>query len=90
LAAHNDVLAVLVYDPTGVQFPVAGPMEATDGVGRMAIPNEAQFAKRFEAEFRDRCDQIRERLRAIRIPILPICTHEPVTDQVVAALGGRR
>ena len=53
----------------------------------MTVPDGVQFAERFEAEFRARCDQIRERLRAIRIPILPICTHEPVTEQVAAALG---
>ena len=74
----------------GRTIPGRGPMEATDGRGRMTIPDDARFAKRFEAQFRNRCDQIRERLRAIRIPILPICTHEPVTDQVVAALGGQR
>lgn len=90
LAAHNDVLAVLVYDPSGLRLPTAGQMEATDGQRRMSVPDGAQFAERFEAEFRARCDQIRERLRAIRIPILPICTHEPVTEQVAAALGGRR
>jgi uncharacterized protein (DUF58 family) len=90
LAAHNDVLAVLVYDPLGVDLHAAGRMEATDGQRRMAVPTDARFAKRFEAEFRARFDQIRERLRAIRIPILPICTHESVADQVVAALGSRR
>ena len=34
LAAHNDVLAALVYDPSGVRLPAAGQMEATDGQRR--------------------------------------------------------
>jgi uncharacterized protein (DUF58 family) len=90
LAAHNDVLAALVYDPSGVRLPAAGQMEATDGQRRVTVPDGVQFAERFEAEFRARCDQIRERLRAIRIPILPICTHESVAEQIAAALGSRR
>jgi uncharacterized protein (DUF58 family) len=90
LAAHNDVLAILVYDPLGARLAAAGRMQATDGQRRMMLPDGVQFTERFEAAFRARCDQIRERLRAIRIPILPICTHEPVTEQVAAAIGGRR
>ena len=90
LAAHNDVLAVLVYDPIGIRLPVLSHrMEATDGHQRVVLPEGTQFAEQFEAEFRARCDQIRQRLRALRIPILPICTHEPVLDQVRAALGMR-
>jgi len=90
LAAHNDVLAALVYDPIGVRFPAGGPMEATNGLERVSIPEGSHFGDRFEAEFRLRCDQIRARLQAIRIPILPICTHEPVVEQVLATVGRRR
>ncbi len=89
LAAHNDVLAVLVYDPAGIHIPTSGLMEATDGRQRVAIPEGRPFAQAFETQFRKRCDQLRERLQALRIPILPICTHDPVPDQVLAALGGR-
>lgn len=87
LAAHNDVLAILIYDPLGAQIPVAGKMEVTDGRHRFQVPDDVAFAERFEEEFRARCNQLRERLRAIRIPILPICTHEPIPEQVIAALG---
>lgn len=90
LAAHNDVLAVLVYDPAGIRFPASGAMEATDGRQRVAIPESTPFAHAFEMEFRKRCEQLRERLRSVRIPILPICTYDPVPQQVLAALGGHR
>jgi uncharacterized protein (DUF58 family) len=90
LAAHNDVLAVLVYDPLGVRLPTSGPMMATSGEQRVTVPEGAAFADRFEMEFRAVCDQIRNRLRAVRIPILPLCTHEPVAAQVAAALGAAR
>lgn len=89
LAAHNDVLAVLVYDPAGIRLPVSGRMEVTDGRRELAIPEGGSFAQAFETEFRKRCAQLRDRLRALRIPILPICTHDPIPGQVLAALGGR-
>ena len=89
LAAHNDVLAVLVYDPAGIRLPASGAMEATDGRRRVAIPEGSEFAQALEIEFRQRCEQLREHLRALRIPILPICTHDPVPEQVLAALGGQ-
>jgi uncharacterized protein (DUF58 family) len=89
LAAHNDVLAVLVYDPAGIRVPAGGDMNATDGQRRVAIPEGGDFSQAFESQFRKRIDQVRERLQALRIPILPICTHDRVGDQVLAALGGR-
>ena len=89
LAAHNDVLAALVYDPLGAQLPADGKMEATDGRRRFCIPASARFQQQFAAEFRARGSQIRDRLRSIRVPVLPLCTHEPVPEQVMAALGGR-
>ena len=90
LAAHNDVLAVLVYDPLGVRLPVGGQMEATDGGRQLPVPESSGFETRFESEFRQRTADLRDRLRAIRIPILPLCTHDPVADQVVSALGARK
>jgi uncharacterized protein (DUF58 family) len=90
LAAHNDVLAVLVYDPLGIRLPAVGQMEATDGQRRITVPRDVLFTNRLEVAFRARCEQIRERLRAVRIPILPICTHQPVTEQIAAAFGGKR
>ena len=89
LAAHNDVLAVLVYDPLGAHLPASSKMEATDGRRRLSIPETAQFQEQFAAEFLARIEQLRDRLRAIRIPVLPLCTHETVPEQVMAALGGR-
>jgi uncharacterized protein (DUF58 family) len=89
LAAHNDVIAVLVYDPLGARLPVQAGMEATDGKERLTIPESARFASHYEKMFTDRLAHLREELRALRIPILPICTHDPVPEQVLAAMGHR-
>ena len=90
LAAHNDVLAILVYDPLGIGLSGELPLSATDGSRQVTIPADAGLSERFADEFRGRCDQLRQRLRSVRIPILPVSTHEPVIDQVVEALGRRR
>lgn len=89
LAAHNDVIAVLVYDPLGAALPVQCSMNATDGKRQFLLPEGSRFEDRFEAAFRERCQQVKEILQALRVPILPICTHDPVGDQIAAALGAR-
>lgn len=90
LAAHNDVLAVLIYDPLGIQLHVQGEMTATDGSQVFHLPDTDQFEEGFETAFRQKIEDIREQLSTIRIPILPICTHDPVIDQLRVALGAGR
>ena len=90
LAKHNDVLATLVYDPLGASIPVYGQAEVTDGRQQVSLNIDSHFNDRFEAEFRRLSEQIRQRLRSIRIPVLPICTHDSVVDQLLTALGARR
>ncbi len=90
LARHNDVFATLLYDPLGATIPVDGHVEVTDGRRQISVDVSSSLNERFEEEFRQLSEKIRQRLRAIRIPVLPICTHDPVIDQVLTALGGRR
>ncbi len=87
LAAHNDVLAALVYDPLGIRLPGQPGMEATDGRTRAEVPARDRFAEDYKQAFVERAGQFRDQLDALRIPILPICTHDPVPEQVLAALG---
>lgn len=89
LAAHNDVIASLIYDPLGARLPAQMGMEVTDGSSQATVPNHSRFSERYEAMFRDRLATIRRELRALRVPILPICTVESVPEQVMAAMGHR-
>ncbi len=90
LAAHNDVIAALVYDPLGASLPARSPMHATDGRQHVTLPTDSGFQDRFQAAFLQRCTELRDKLRALRVPILPICTHDPVPDQVLNFLGAQR
>ncbi len=89
LASHNDVLAALVYDPLGIQLPRGPQMEVSDGTQRVTIPDETTFHQRFQLAFESRIAELKNNLKAIKIPILPICTHDSVTEQVMKALGRR-
>ncbi len=90
LARHNDVLATLVYDPLGASFPVFGEGDVTDASRQVALNVTRGFNQRFQQKFREHAEQIRSQLRSIRIPDLPICTHESIVSQLLAALGARR
>jgi len=90
LAAHNDVLAVLTYDPMGIQLPDAPGLEVTDGENAIGVPEGGSFPDSFANCFNQKLEDIRSVLTSIRIPVLPICTHEPVAKQVLDALGSHR
>lgn len=90
IAQHNDMLAVLVYDPLGIRLPGIAGLEVTDGRTRTTIPSGIGFQKKFEEVFAERGQLIRDRFSALKIPVLPICTHDPVVDQVLSALGYQR
>ena len=89
IAQHNDMLAALVYDQLGIQLPAVEGLEVTDGRTRTRLPPEAGFRRRYEEAFVARSRLIRDRFSALEIPVLPICTHDPVVDQVLSALGHR-
>jgi len=87
LAAHNDVIAALIYDPLGIWLPQIPDVELSDGSSRLPIPEDRGFPERFRSTFEARLKTLRERLSALRIPIMPISAAEPVPNQVRDALG---
>jgi len=89
LAAHNDMLAVAVYDPLGATLQGRPGMVATDRGVTYAIPSGAAFTAEFQRAFAERLDQWTEIFRALRVPVLPISTAEPPADQLRALFGQR-
>ena len=89
LAVHNDVLAALVYDPMGFRLPKSPGLRVSDGRKQFPLPGGARFEQEYEKIFIEWSTKLRDRFKALRIPMLPICTHEPVVDQVLRALGHR-
>ncbi|MEN7972331.1 MAG: DUF58 domain-containing protein [Verrucomicrobiota bacterium] len=89
LAAHNDVLAALVYDPLGISLPSTAELKITDGSTQTDIPTDSKFHQNYQKAFVEWGQVLHDHFSALKIPILPICTHDEVADQVLAALGER-
>ncbi len=87
IAAHNDVLIVLVYDPLGASLQGHPGMRASDRGQEWEIPAGAQFRTAFRDAFAAKLDEWREVFRALKVPLLPISTAEPVADQLRGLFG---
>ncbi len=90
LTEHNDVLALLVYDPLEQAIPDAGKLVFTDGTGQIEFNSaERRLREAYSADFEKRMDRMRATSRRNSIPIIPLHTAAPVLDQVREALGHR-
>jgi uncharacterized protein (DUF58 family) len=87
IAAHNDMLVVAIYDPLGASLRGRPGMLATDRSSTWEIPEGAAFAKSFQQAFARRLDEWTGIFRALRVPVLPVSTAEPVADQLRTLFG---
>jgi uncharacterized protein (DUF58 family) len=87
LAAHNDVVCIVVYDPLGASLTGATGMLAQDRGQIWFIPSGRAFAEQFQNAFQRLLDQWREIFRALRVPILPISAALSVPKQVRQLFG---
>ena len=90
LAAHNDILGVLVFDPLRSNPPTEGRGTATDGTMQV----ELDFGKRgFSAavadDYRQEREEITTFLRKLSAPLIPISTASDPAAQIREHLGGR-
>jgi len=90
MTAHNDVLAVLVYDPLEQAIPDAGRLVFGDGQRQVEFnSSERRLRDAYAADFQARLERMRDTSRRYAIPLLPVHTAEPVQGQLRAALGHR-
>ncbi len=87
LAAHNDVLIVAVYDPLGASLKNRPGMMAATPQGTIEVPTDSDFPQTFQNAFVQLLDKWRETFRALRVPILPISTHQAPSDQLRDLFG---
>lgn len=87
LAAHNDVLGILVHDPIRMD-PRGGPISVSDG--RLQIPldlADARVRERIGADYRREQADITRFLRKLSAPLLTLSNQGDVVDQVRRLLG---
>ena len=89
IAAHNDMLAVAIYDPLGASLQPQPGMVVEVGGARVALPLDAGFPAAFQRAFTQRLDEWTEIFRALQVPVLPISTAEPPADQLRSLFGQR-
>lgn len=87
LAAHNDVLIVVVYDPLGASLHNRPGMIASTPDGALSLPAGTDFPAAFTQAFAARLDEWRGIFQALRVPLLPIATTESPSQQLRDLFG---
>jgi uncharacterized protein (DUF58 family) len=87
IAAHNDMLAVAIYDPLGAALQPQPGMFVEAGGKRVALPLDAGFPAAFQRAFAQRLDEWTEIFHALQVPVIPISAAEPPADQLRALFG---
>jgi uncharacterized protein (DUF58 family) len=87
LAAHNDMLAVAVYDPLGASLQGYPGMMATDRGVTHALPLGEAFAASFSQAFADRLQQWMAIFRALRVPVIPVSAALSPVEQLRDLFG---
>jgi uncharacterized protein (DUF58 family) len=88
LARHNDVLCVLVHDPSATALPPRSTLVVSDGVLQVELLLGMEHVHREVAAFSaGRIADILRWPQTIGIPVLPLDTADPVAEQVRRFLG---
>lgn len=91
IRAHNDVICTLVYDPLERDISKADNLVVSDGQYQLEIdPHTQGLGEKFEASFESSIAHVQTELKRHHIPVLPIDTVRPVSEQLRALLGGQK
>ncbi len=88
MARHNDVVAVLVHDPSQSTLPAAGRMTVTDGELQVVLDVGRDSVRRNIVEMsRERLRDVFAWTRDFGVPVLPVSTAEDPAQQIRHLLG---
>jgi hypothetical protein len=88
IATHNDVLAILVYDPFLLELPASGELVVSDGEVQVELGLGRGRTRQGIAEFADtRGKRILGWQREIGVPVLPLSAAEETAPQIRKLLG---
>jgi len=90
LTAHNDLIAVFVYDPIEAELPDIGRTVLAEAERQIEVDlSSAGLRRRFATDFTESRRQIERASMKRAIPVLPIRTDRDVAEQVRALIGRR-
>ncbi|MNZ28476.1 hypothetical protein D3C78_457040 [compost metagenome] len=88
LSAHNDVIAIQVYDPLALKVPEHGRILVTQGELQLELEVERRQVQRPLGEYlAGRLRDVASLLRRSQVPLLMINTGEDALDQLRRELG---
>jgi uncharacterized protein (DUF58 family) len=88
ISVHNDALVAFIYDPLEAALPDAGRLVMAEGELQLEVDtSDRSLRERYQTEFEQRLARIQELSRQREIPVLPLSTAEPVSEQVRRLLG---
>ena len=91
LSAHNDVLALQVYDPLALNVPTRGQLRVTQGQLQVELAVHKQQVRQPLGDFLGgRLKDVASLLRRSQVPVLMFCSALPAAEQLRAELGRRR
>ena len=87
IAAHNDILGILVHDPMRLD-PPPERLRVSDGTNQVEIAlNDSRIRDRLIADYREEQEHITRSLRQLSAPLLMISNEGDVVSQVRRLLG---
>jgi hypothetical protein len=87
LAAHNDVLGILVHDPIRLD-PVGQRISVSDGALQMEVDlSDRRVREQISGDYRKEQEQIMHFLRRLSAPLLMISNQGDVVEQMRRLLG---
>lgn len=88
LAAHNDVIAMQVYDPLALKLPAKGRLLITQGELQVELAVERQHVHRPLGDYLSgRIKDVATLLRRSQVPLMMFSTAEDAQQQLRAELG---
>lgn len=88
LSRHNDLIGVVVHDPSATDLPATEDLVITDGELQIELPLGNRKVRRKLAEStKGRISRLLAWQQEIRVPMLPITTAKDVAEQIQHLLG---
>jgi uncharacterized protein (DUF58 family) len=88
ISEHNDVLTAFIYDPLEKDMPAAGRLRFASDENQLEVDTSSRRLRTaFQNDFDKRLEWMQSASRKFAIPVLPLQTNKPVSEQLRDALG---